>query len=67
MSADIEAMFLQVQVPPEDGEKINQTKYPRLNTLGIYLEPKTRQHVQIILYNVQPQTMRKNSQSLLEL
>ena len=70
MSADLEAMFLQVLVPPEDakafvsvGAKINQKTYLPMNTLGIDLETKTRQHVQIMLpYNVQPQTMRKKSQ-----
>ena len=74
LSADIEAMFMQVQVPLEDakclrlfGEKINQTTCPRLITLGKCLAPRTRQHVQIMFNNVHPQTMMKHAQSLLEL
>ena len=71
-SADIEAWFLRGTSPSRRckmpfGEKINQTTYPRMNTLGIYLKPKTRHHVQILFYDVQPRIMRKNSQSLLEL
>ena len=43
------------------GEKINQTTYPRMNTFGIYLEPKTRQHVQIMLYRSHPSTISSDN------
>ena len=33
-----------------------------MNTLGMYFEPMTRQHVNFLFYQVQPKTMRKNSQ-----
>ena len=76
MSADIETILYSCRYKSFQktlnsfvsyGEKINQTKYRRMKAIGKFLEPKTCQLVQIMLYNAQLYTMRKILQSITEL
>ena len=66
MSADIEAMFLQVKLPVADakylffGEKINLMICQPMSTPATFSVPRIPLRVRIMLYNAQPRTTRTN-------